>query len=61
MVYLDDLKTIITINSFTKNKHGVDTVGRIFDAWFLELGFEVSLYPRELIGEHRHYTSMKKE
>jgi len=59
--YLLDLKKIVNINSFTKNKAGVDKVGQIFDTWLQELGFEVTLHQRELIGEHRHYTSTKKE
>ncbi|WP_373005120.1 M20 family metallopeptidase [Sulfurimonas sp.] len=57
MSYLNDLNTIVNINSYTKNKQGVDRVGEIFDKWFEELGFEVNIYDRELIGNHRHYTS----
>ncbi|PHS57704.1 MAG: peptidase M20 [Sulfurimonas sp.] len=57
MDYLDNLETIIKINSYTKNKIGVDKVGEVFDKWFIELGFEVNLYERELIGNHRHYLS----
>ncbi|EDZ61814.1 glutamate carboxypeptidase, M20 family [Sulfurimonas gotlandica GD1] len=58
MRYLNDLSTIVNINSHTKNKHGVDRVGQIFDKWFEELGFDVNIYDRELIGNHRHYTSI---
>ncbi|WP_294966842.1 M20 family metallopeptidase [Sulfurimonas sp.] len=57
MNYLNDLRTIININSYTKNKIGVDRVGKIFDKWLEELGFEVNIYDREIIGNHRHYTS----
>ncbi|MCK4737852.1 MAG: M20 family metallopeptidase [Sulfurimonas sp.] len=57
MNYLDDLKTIVKINSYTKNKSGVDRVGQIFDEWFKELGFKVNIYDREIIGSHRHYTT----
>ena len=57
MNYLDDLKTIVKINSYTKNKIGVDQVGEIFDKWLKDLDFEVDIYERELIGNHRHYTS----
>ncbi len=53
MSYLLDLKKVININSFTNNKHGVDQVGQIFDQWLGELGFDVTIYKRELIGEHR--------
>jgi len=59
--YLLDLKKVVDINSFTKNKAGVDKVGHLFDTWLLELGFEVQVHQRELIGEHRHYISAKKE
>ncbi|MCJ7766453.1 MAG: M20 family metallopeptidase [Thiovulaceae bacterium] len=61
MNYLADLKKIVDINSFTKNKNGVDSVGAVFDNWLDELGFEVTHYRRELIGEHRHYRSPSKE
>ena len=33
MKYLNDLKTIVEINSYTKNKTGVDKVGKIFDTY----------------------------
>ncbi len=61
MAYLDDLKEVITVNSYTKNKAGVDRVGDIFDAWLEALGFTVTHYKRELIGAHRHYRSSPKE
>ena len=57
MDYLRDLKTIVKINSFTKNKAGVDKVGVVFDGWFDELGFDKEIYLREDIGNHRYYTS----
>ena len=59
MNYFDDLETIIKINSYTKNKQGVDRVGLIFDKWLKELGFKVDIYEREHIGNHRHYKSKK--
>jgi len=57
MNYFNDLETIIKINSYTKNKLGVDRVGGIFDKWLKELGYEVDIYEREHIGNHRHYKS----
>ena len=57
MNYLNDLESIIKINSYTKNKTGVDRVGQIFDEWFEELGFTTEVHERELIGNHRHYKS----
>ncbi|MDA3945588.1 MAG: M20 family metallopeptidase [Helicobacteraceae bacterium] len=61
MPYLHDLKKVIDINSYTKNKPGVDKVGLVFDQWLGEIGFELTLYKRELIGEHRLYRSATKE
>jgi len=57
MTYLKDLEKIIKINSYTKNKAGVDAVGMVFDSWFNELGFTLNLHERGDIGSHRHYTS----
>lgn len=57
MSYFDDLKIIVEINSYTKNKAGVDQVGEIFDTWFKNLDFKIDIYDRELIGSHRHYIS----
>jgi len=57
MHYLQDLQTIVKINSYTKNKDGVDRVGLIFDDWFKALGFTLSLHKRGHIGDHRHYKS----
>ncbi len=59
MKYLDDLKTVVKINSYTKNKSGVDKVGKVFDIWLKELDFSCHIYKRELIGDHRYYTSAK--
>ena len=55
------LKEIIEINSWTKNKAGVDTNGRIFSNWLEELGFECNIYQRENIGDHLHCTSPRKD
>lgn len=57
MNYLNDLEKIVNINSYTKNKSGVDIVGKIFDNWFEELDFCVNIYERDFIGNHRHYIS----
>ncbi|WP_324172313.1 M20 family metallopeptidase [Sulfurimonas sp.] len=61
MEYFNDLKKIININSYTKNKDGVDKVGEIFDIWFIELGFKANIHDRGSIGNHRHYTSPHDE
>ncbi len=57
MNYLNNLATVIKINSYTKNKIGVDSVGLVFDSWLEELGFIVDIYERSSIGNHRHYRS----
>ena len=56
-----ELKKIIEINSWTKNKEGVDKNGKIFQDWLKEIGFEVDIYKRENIGDHLHFKSPKKE
>ena len=57
MQYLSDLKTVIDINSYTKNSEGVNRVGEVFDKWFEELGLSTTIYKRQDIGHHRHYIS----
>jgi len=57
MNYLNDLQSVIEINSYTKNKAGVDRVGHIFDGWLEEIGFTTTIYERSHIGNHRHYKS----
>jgi len=57
MNYIEDLKKVVEINSYTKNPEGVNIVGEIFDQWLQELGFEVTVYERQGIGHHRHYRS----
>jgi len=56
-----ELKKIIEINSWTKNKEGVDQNGEIFAYWLKELGYTLSRYPREEIGDHLHLISPYKE
>jgi len=55
--YISELKQLININSFTKNKAGVDKVGVLFGSWLIALGLNEKVYERELIGNHRLYTS----
>ncbi len=57
MHYLKLLEDVVTINSFTQNKQGVDRVGEYFDELFSSLGFEVEIFTRELIGNHHYYKS----
>ena len=37
MKYFDELKSIVNINSYTKNKSGVDQNGAIFCNWLEQL------------------------
>ena len=60
-INFDELKQIIEINSWTKNKEGVDKNGEIFAYWIQALGFKLSRYPREEIGDHLHLISSHKE
>jgi len=55
------LASIININSYTKNKKGVDINAKIFGEWMHALGFEAVTYGREEIGNHVLFTSAKKE
>lgn len=57
MHYLEDLNTIVSINSYTQNKDGVNLVGSHFDRWFREIGYKIDIHERGEIGSHRYYTS----
>jgi len=57
MQYLKDLESVVKINSYTKNKHGVDRVGLLFDTWLEDLGYTPKIHKRDTIGNHRHYLS----
>ncbi len=59
MQYLKDLETICTINSYTQNKTGVDSVTRQMRQWLEPLGFETTIYPRKIIGDHCLFESKK--
>ncbi len=60
MKYLNDLEKIININSYTKNKQGVDKVGSIMSIWLEELNFQTKTFECEEIGNHLLYTSSIK-
>ncbi len=59
MEYLKDLEQICKINSFTKNKVGVDSVGVYMQGWLEEIGFETERHERETIGDHLLFLSEK--
>ena len=54
-----ELRTIININSYTKNRDGVNKNGEIFSTWMREIGYEVKKYQRVEIGDHLHFISKK--
>ena len=56
-----ELKEIVEINSWTKNKDGVDINGEIFTCRMQTLDYKLIRYPREEIGDHLHFVSSKKE
>jgi glutamate carboxypeptidase len=61
MAYLEDLEEICRINSFTKNKTGVDAVGNKMRAWLEAIGFKAVVYPRHDIGDHLLFRSTQVE
>ncbi len=56
-----ELQSIIEINSWTNNKEGVDKNGEIFAYWVEALGYTLTRYPREEIGDHLHLSSSHRE
>ncbi|MCF6173165.1 MAG: M20 family metallopeptidase [Campylobacteraceae bacterium] len=60
MKNFDELKKLIEINSYTKNKKGVDENAKIYKAAMRELGFTCKEYERDEIGNHIIFKSNKK-
>lgn len=56
-----ELSQLIAINSYTKNKAGVDEVGKLYSQWMQAIGFTVESHEREHIGDHILYKSPKSE
>ena len=44
MLFLKDLEKICKINSYTKNKLGVDSVGNQMRQWLEDIGFETTIF-----------------
>ena len=57
MHYLDDLEKICCINSFTKNKQGVDNVALQMQTRMEDLNFITTTYKRENLGNHQLFKS----
>lgn len=56
----NELATAVEINSYTRNKEGVDRYGEKFIGWMEELGYQTKQFEREHIGNHLHFTGKKK-
>jgi len=56
-----ELQKMIEINSWTKNKEGVDAYGALIAQDFEALGFQVTTHQRQTIGDHLYFTSSLKE
>ena len=61
MSFLINLEQICKINSFTKNKTGVDAVGAVMQRWFESIGFETKTFQRDDIGNHQLFTTPKTD
>jgi len=61
MINFLELKRVVEINSYTKNKKGVDANGAIYRQWLEEIGFKTKVHPRGHIGDHLHFVSEKKQ
>ena len=61
MIFFENLQTIIAINSYTKNKDGVDKVSNIMTQWLTELKFKHTSFERKEIGNHNLYTTPRTE
>ncbi len=60
-VNFSELADLININSYTKNKKGVDKSGMLFRSWMEDIGFSCIVYQRDEIGNHLHFLSPKRE
>ncbi|MCH9814423.1 MAG: M20 family metallopeptidase [Epsilonproteobacteria bacterium] len=56
-----ELKRLIDLNSYTKNKLGVDENGKIFTKWMQALGFSCEVHKRDEVGNHLLFTSKQTE
>lgn len=54
-----ELAEVVAINSYTKNKEGVDRYGKTFAKWMEGIGFKTRCFEREQVGNHLYFTSSK--
>ena len=57
MEFLKDLEQICRINSYTKNKQGVDSVCTVMKQWYENIGFQTKTFKRDHIGDHQLFKS----
>ncbi len=62
MLYdFSELAQMVELNSYTKNKAGVDKNGKLFSKKMQELGFDLMRYKRDHVGDHLHFKSKNKD
>ncbi len=54
-----DLEQAVNINSYSKNKKGIDNYGELIKNWMTAIGFANICYKRERIGDHLLFASTK--
>jgi glutamate carboxypeptidase len=59
MKYIKNLKKIVEINSYTKNKQGVDAVSALMTKWLEKIDFKTKIYNKEVLGNHILYKSKR--
>ncbi|MGR5266141.1 M20 family metallopeptidase [Vibrio astriarenae] len=52
MLSFQDLRTMVEVNSWTHNKEGVDSHGKLIQTLLKPLGFSVEVHERENVGNH---------
>ncbi len=55
-----ELRELIEINSYTKNKEGVDRCGALVRQKLEKLGYKTKVFERERFGDHLWFTSHKR-
>ncbi len=61
MKNFDELKELVEINSYTKNKEGVDANAKLYESKMAKLGFTCRVFEREEIGDHLLFESHRRE
>lgn len=55
------LKQLVEINSWTKNKIGVDRNGQLMKTWYQSLDFKTTIFQRDGVGDHLLFESQHIE